>query len=464
MKKTNRFLQVFVLSLIMLVLNANAWAGGQQEEAKPDSKPAAETAAVETPVVEEKSGINDTFEFFNSTEWTHLEDTNSVYQTMTYDQMNKLFESEGTYMVLFGGSWCGNTQAVVSQINDVAKEYGVETIYNFDWRVDGQSRDRHLRDTKNPYAHLYVDFVNKYLPNIVTISDSPISYVDDAGKTAEANKMYVPFLMIYNKDNKDENGNPAPIMAQYEKMFSWDEDFQTDGKDDEAKIEAYRAEIRPLFEYISKDGVAQLDDFSTFDYFKTAYNTKEDATIFDSSDDPFVYETVSHVQLERILDTEGNYVFLFGGPWCSNTRAVVKLVNEYANKYNIDTVYNYDTRFDNSKYNTRDKESPFRDMYVDLVKNYFPGIITRTPLEDNDIHYTDEAGVVQIANRLWVPYVFVYNKDHVDADGNPDPILGQIELMFKWDNIQSDFVDEDGNTGVNYKAYTEALDSLFAQL
>lgn len=454
MIKTNRLIQVFVLSLSILMLGANVWAGGQQEESKPADSPAA------------KNGVNDTFEFFNNNEWTHLKDPDSVYQTMTYDQMTKLFESEGTYMVLFGGSWCGNTQAVISQINDVAKEYGVETIYNYDWRIDGLSRESHLRDNNNEFRHLYVDMVNKYLPNIVTISDREeggIRYVNDAGETALANKMYVPFLMIYNKDNKNSKGNPAPIMAQYEKMFSWDEDFQTNGKDDENKIEAYRQEIRPLFDYISKDGVAQLDDFSTFDYFATAYNAKEEAVIFDASDDPFVFETISYVQLKRTLESEGNYVFLFGGPWCGNTRAVVKLVNEYANKYNIDTVYNYDTRFDNNKYNIRDSKNPYAKLYVDLVKEYFPGIITETPIEKG-ISYTSEAGEEIIANKMWVPYVFVYNKDNVDADGNPDPILGQIELMYKWDNIQPDFVDEDGNSGVNYKAYTEALDALFSKL
>lgn len=452
-----------LLLISLLVLGITSC---KQEEAKPES-----TAKEETQVIVEKNGVNDTFNFFNNEEWTYLKDDNAVYQTMSYDQMTKLFESEGTYMVLFGGSWCGNTQSVVSQINDVAKEYGVETIYMFDWRVDGRidgkGVDRHLRDNENEFRHLYVDMVNKYLPNITTISDREeggIRYTNEAGEEALANKMYVPFLMLYNKDNKDAAGNPAPIIAQYEKMYWWPDDFQTEGKDDEKKIEAYKNEIRPMFDYIAKDGVAQLDYVSTFDYFKTAFNGRQGAEIFeDSEESSFVFETVSYYQLRKTLESEGNYVFLFGGPWCSNTRAVVKLVNEYANKYNIDTVYNYDTRFDSDKYNTRDSENPYASMYVDMVKENFPGIITETPIEKG-IRYTNEAGEEILANKLWVPYVFVYNKDNVDADGNPDPILGQIELMYKWDNIQPDFVDEDGNTGVNYKAYTEALDALFSQL
>lgn len=449
-----------MLVMSLLIAGANVWAAGEQE-----STPAPAQAAVV-----EKTGVNDTFNYFNNDEWTYLKDDNAVYQTVSYDQMVKLFESEGTYMFLFGGSWCGNTQSVVSQINDVAKEYGVEKIYMFDWRVDGRidgkGVDRHLRDNENEFRHLYVDVVNKYLPNITTISDREkdgIRYTNEAGEEALANKMYVPFLMLYNKDNKDANGNAAPIVAQYEKMFWWPDDFQTDGKDDEKKIEAYKNEIRPMFEYISKDGVAQLDYMSDFDYFATAFNSRQGETILDSSDDPWNIETVSYYQLRKTLESEGTYVFLFGGPWCSNTRAVIKYVNEYATKHNIDTVYNYDTRFDSNKYNTRDSDNAYASLYVDMVKEHFPGIITETPLEKG-IRYTNEAGEEIVANKLWVPYVFVYNKDNVDAAGNPDPILGQIELMFKWDNIQPNFVDENGVKGANYKAYTEALDNLFSMV
>lgn len=460
MKEKKRFVLGIVLSISIMVPGLNLWAGGQQEETKADE---VKTEKI-VPAMEEKQGVNDTYEFFNSDEYKYLDDPNSVYKTMTYDQMIKLFESEGTYMVLFGGSWCGNTQAVVRQINDVAKEYGVETIYNFDWRIDGKSGETHLRDNNNEFRHLYVDMVNTYLPNIVTISDrekSGIRYTNEAGEEALANKMYVPFLMVYNKNNKDANGNPAPIVAQYEEMFKWEDDFQTDGKDDEEKIEAYRRTIRPLFDYISKDGVAQLDYMSDFDYFATAYNSRAGETILEESDNPWIMETVSYVEATRILDSEGTYVFMFGGPWCGNTRAVVKYVNEYAKKHNIDTVYNYDTRFDNNKYNLRDSNNPFAYLYVDMVREYFPGIITETPLEKG-IKYTNEAGEEVLANKLWVPYVFVYNKDNKDASGNPDPILGQIELMYKWDNIQPDFVDENGVKGANYKSYTEALDALFA--
>lgn len=448
---SRKLIRAAMLLLCMVVIGAGLWVGT-----------GAEAAA--------KTGINATYQFFNSTNFPHLTDPDPVFRTVSYDQLIKLFESEGTYMILFGGSWCGNTQAVIGQINDVAKEYGVEAIYNFDFKLDGASM--HIRDTKNPYANLYVDLVNKYLPNIVTLYDknvNNVSYVNAQGQTVVANKLQVPFLFLYNKNGVTADGKPAPILASFEKMLRWEADFQTNGVDDPAKIEAYKKEIRPLFDLVSTKSIlgkktAKLDTFTDFEYFSTAYNARAKTTILDSKDEPWVMQTTSYFELKKILESPGNFVLMLGGPWCPNTQAVVKLVNQYAKKYNIDKIYTWDTRLDSNVLQVRDTKNAYASMYVDLVLKYFPGIETVYAVDKNNVQYTDTAGKVITANKLQVPYVFVYNKDRKDAQGNPDPILGQIELMFTWENIQPGYVDKNGGVGVNYKAYTEALDALFGQL
>ena len=40
--------------------------------------------------------------------------------------------NEGYFPVFFGGTWCGNTQAIAKATNDLAKDYGIEKIYFFD--------------------------------------------------------------------------------------------------------------------------------------------------------------------------------------------------------------------------------------------------------------------------------------------------------------------------------------------
>ena len=90
---------------------------------------------------------------------------------------------------------------------------------------------------------------------------------------------------------------------------------------------------------------------------------------------------------------------VFGGPWCGNTQAVIKNVNEYANKYGITDVYTFDTKLDSNSLQIRDTKNPYAKLYVDLVRNYFPGIETEYGPERN-IQYSDEAGNVTKHLRL----------------------------------------------------------------
>ena len=47
--------------------------------------------------------------------------------------------------------------------------------------------------------------------------------------------------------------------------------------------------------------------------------------ILGEKDKPWVLQTVSYIELTKILESPGSYVFMFGGPWCGNTQAVIKL-------------------------------------------------------------------------------------------------------------------------------------------
>ena len=414
-------------------------------------------------------GINSTFQYFSVENYAHMT-AKPVFESLSYNEMQQLLESDGTFMVLFGGSWCPNTQAVIGQINDVANEYGVKKIYNFDWRIDGAGM--HLRDSKNTGANLYVDFVNKYLSNIqVEYSadrSKDITYTDKDGKTVAAPRLQVPFLFLYNKAARDAAGKPSPIVASFEKMLLWDKDFQTNGKDDPAKIEAYKKEIRPLFDAVStvqggKKVATKLNYVDDLTLFAKGYNARAGLAILDEKDNPWVIKTVGYVELRKLLESQGSYALLFGGPWCPNTRAIIKLVNQYAKKYNIDTVYMWDTRVDGNVFQLRDSKNAYANLYVDLVNKYFPGIVVEYGADrSKDITYTDKDGKVVSAVRLQVPYVFTYNKDWKDSGGNAKPILGQIELMYEWADTQPDFKDAKGVVGDHYKTYTAALDKLYS--
>ena len=61
-----------------------------------------------------------------------------VYVTVAnYAQFAYLMDNnDGYFAVFFGGTWCGNTQAIAALTNDIAKDYGIEKIYFFDPRID----------------------------------------------------------------------------------------------------------------------------------------------------------------------------------------------------------------------------------------------------------------------------------------------------------------------------------------
>jgi hypothetical protein len=426
------------------------------------------------------------YNYFNNV-YDHLEDENHILQTVTYEDIINLFDSEGTYVVLFGGAWSDKTQANIGFINQVAKQYGVKTIYNFDTRLDGESLEIAETQTKEikvgsntfDFAEAYVELVKKYLTNLdeVLPAGDIVSYTKKDNKDAvisegSAKKIEAPFLFVYNKKK---------IVSHLASTNVWN-DYLTNGVLDTSKVDAYKAKVSQVFK-----GITSFDTIDRSNSIKAAFNrngsiiNKKETVIFDESDGELVFEHVTYHQLTKILESEGNYTILFGGSWCPNTQAAIKFINEYAKKNNIDKVYFWDTKLDSgisildlnkdenadphngTFFQTRETNHPYANLYIDLINKYLPDIKTQYVKASNNVKYTNESGVEVIASKAQVPYLFQYNKDNKDAEGNRAPILGHIELMYSWTNIQPDFVSN-GLTGVNYKNYTNALNSLFSRV
>lgn len=423
--------------------------------------------------------------------YPRLNDKNHVFKTATYEDIVHLFESEGNFAVLVGGAWSEQTQATIGFINQVAKEQGIKTIYNFDTKLDGDSLD--IADTGSPYAYKYVDLVNKYLKNLNLHDKSTpelnVSYQKEDGTTVNANKIEAPFLFIYNKDHKGTDGEPAPIVSYLNEAKVWN-DFLSNGELDASKTAAYKKLVGNV--------LGSASDYSVIDesdYIKEAFNRNyagenSGKIIFGEQDGDLIYEHVTYHQLQQILKSQGNYLLFFGGSWCPNTQAIIKYVNEYAKEQGVDKIYFFDTKLDgglevgepsnntggpkpNNPHYTevlqiRATDHPYAKLYVDLVNTYLTNIITENNSAEKPrtITYTDALGQVVSGDRLQVPYLFTYNSNNKDARGNSAPVLGHIELMYSWTNIQPDYVKEgDGFAeGARHQNLITALDALFSRL
>lgn len=432
-----------------------------------------------------------------------------VFKTVTYEDLVTIFESQGTFALLIGGAWSAETQADIGYLNEAAKEYGIRTVYNFDTKLDG--KDLQIADSANKYSHYYVDLVNKYLTNLATIYDKAdgdaghnVSYTNADGKTVTASKLQAPFLLVYDKDRKAADGTPAPIVASLEKhgangSLSYDASYFADP----AHVADYKAKVKAV---LSKVPAADYDTLNNWNFIGNAFNKtfwkenptydpavadgKKKVTIFTQGVDNYdVFEHVTYDQLIRLLQTDGNYVILFGGSWCPNTQADIRFIANQAKAKGIDKIYFWDTKLtagvdvastlhphNNEELQVRANNHDYAYLYGDLVTTYLPNIKTQNKSAANptQITYTKN-DVTYKADRLQVPYLFAYNKNNKDADGvTAAPVLGHIELMYSWTGTSSNVDpayefgnDADGKPipgGFNHTALIAGIDSLYSRL
>lgn len=169
-------------------------------------------------------------------------------QALTYPELIHVLEQDGDVPLLFGGSWCHNTRAIIKDVNRIAQEDGIKTVFNFDFSLfsqgNGGTTYSHIRDHHSggggsaPTAvdasgkvlrpsHLYGTIVNGYLKNAVTQyarnidtyagTKNFVSFFPDGNTTAtpgEARKIQVGHVLTYNRNHVNALGESAPTVDQ----------------------------------------------------------------------------------------------------------------------------------------------------------------------------------------------------------------------------------------------------------
>lgn len=509
-------LQKIIAVLLAVILAVGVFAGcGSESTVATASEPAAQTQgatdaaeATDAPVAEVTGGevnLSDPdFDFeaeFYYNEYNAesnadtdrqdgidtFENTDIVFQSIDYEELIYLLEQEGNYLILFGGVWCHNTRAVVSYINDYAHEYGIDTVYNFDFRLDGTTGDTHIRVSNSDseektggeqFNYLYGELISRYLTNLndwveyQVGTESDLTYTNASGEDVTVAKVQVPFLFLYNKDNTvDNSGNGGaegtyPIVYGFEEMvdrdsqgvyvYEYDEEGNRLTDENENPIRKYITEeylerLRGIFDYIKDNGLT-VGEFTDADYIRLSFNEERferlegveyraGNPIF-AEDDQINLDAITYRELIWLLQQEGDSLIFFGGPWCANTQAAIATVNDYA-VANGQTVYWYDPAWDSYysvdawDYDQRSdpryggafgSSDAFVPGYVNLVKNY----LTNLTVAD-DFIYTDDSGT---------EYTISYTFDYTDEEGNTFSVgTFQVPYLLAYNK---DAVDSDG--------------------
>lgn len=322
----------------------------------------------------------------------------SVFTSVTFERFERLLDTDGTFAFLIGGPADDATTATVATIDAAAQRHGIDTVYAFDPRLDGNTLD------------------------FRTTTSAPL------------NALYTRVAATLNKDTNPQFGDPATDPT----LFIYDRQHVAGGVEDRivasvtaahdpANIDlvAFEAEVDVLF-----GSVSAVDEQSQFTFFHDAMNQRHaasyaDATLFGgdiltaADEANFKLQSITYPELIHLLESDGEHVILFGGTWCHNTRAVVQEVNRAAAASGVETVYVYDLRLDGlsgAPAHIRDSNSEFSYLYGDLVKRYLPNLRTqyvpsKSASQGVDFHPDGDSNTaLETALKLQVPYLISYNK------------------------------------------------------
>ena len=415
-------------------------------------------------------------------------DQDIVFESLYYDELCNLLESEGSYLVFFGGRSSARVREAAAVINNLAHEYGVERIYHFDFRLDGVDDatdiSRSFTGAEDPvgakYNYLYGELVSRYLTNLNRWTVREMRWYNAVYQAMTAPAIEEPFLMLYDRDNMycnmfDRNGrivtkefgSQADALSRFPVVCA----VHPTGSQDCASV------IRPLFEYIRENGV-RVGAYTDADYLYDAYhmgNGRASAPVYANAfrkGEPINIRVVPYDMLIWLLSSQERLLLVYGGAWCPNCVAEISPLNDCAVANGV-TVFMFDSRLDGKKpmdcwgYNAdrqckisetknpqpgavisdgeerlsaEDSLRGFTEllgidpdkalwgpMYVSLVERYLSNL---GEYGGGTVSCTDGEGVTHTINKMQHPRLLAVLRDRVDEQGNPAPVAAEYERMF----------------------------------
>jgi hypothetical protein len=381
----------------------------------------------------------------------------NVIETVTYDRFQWLLGQSGQFAFVIGSAADAGFAANLVKVNAAAKAAGAVKVYWFDPNLSGQSGIKSL-DIRNTgsinlaagsqgiFGNIWKNVLGQYLGNgIKSVAAATRTSVTVSNDDTVVNDSVNP-IWDYRSTATAAVSSKATVFFTYDKsrvsgaaadkVASW-VDLSTSTTVDASLTAAFTA-----------IGGSTIDQLSQFDWWKDSANTKHDLAYADDTkfggdiltnaddDNGWVVKQITYPELLRILDDSSankNYVILFGGTWCHNTRAVLKQVNQNALENGVTTVYNFDLVLDGGTVNgTNGGANPihvrsaanggtpsvfnFRPSwaYGDVVRKYFKNLVTEyDPNTGAHVSFYpggDLNAFPDVVRRLQVPFVINYQR------------------------------------------------------
>jgi hypothetical protein len=391
---------------------------------------------------------------------TYLTDTfaglpaTNILETVTYDRFQWLLQQPGQFAFVVGSVGDAGFAAKVVQAEAAARTAGAKKLYWFDPNLSGQTGAKSL-DTRDvtsinldaasqaTFGRTWQSVLAKYLGNGLNAVTTPSSTTVTADDTV-VNDATNP-LWDYR------SGQTAAAGADDDLFFVYDKDNTSGAAKDTIRSWVNLSTSSTVPASVTTaltdgGGAAGIDQLSQFEWWKDAANGKHKASypdaarnggdILGTSDnaDGWRVQQITYPELLHLLDikdsTDKNFVILFGGTWCHNTRAVLKHVNAEARENNT-TVYNFDLVLDGGITNgtngggnpihVRDNANSgatknFRPSYLygDVVRKYFRNIVTEYDANTTSrVSYYpngDLTAFPDVVRKLQVPFLINYQR------------------------------------------------------
>lgn len=400
----------------------------------------------------------------------------SVFETVTFERFEYLLKKNtGRWAFVIGGPEDPYLQQTIGHIQKVAEAQGIEKIYNFDPNLDGEALsvfdltgyDLDSADNagKDQFLDLGERLVTSYLGKD---AETPFALANDAAKPDRRVAPEHPYLFVYDA----AGGDNARIV---DALVTPPADLATP-----AAVTAYENDVKRVLTSAPLDVDTQWDFLSTEHnrrhyerYVKNpdpaletanrkrfggdVFQADEDLTNGDEED--FRVESITYPELLNILDSDGEFLVLFGGTWCHNTAAVIKQTADYARRYGIKKVYNFDFSLDSTgnggSLDKHIRDNSFRTvggvsrktrpayLYGRILEKLAnaktqykiladePGTQSTSPVK------YDVNGQEKLARKIQVGHLLSYDKDATDG-GQPAPVRDQA--------IRTDWTNPDGGT------------------